>query len=175
VTLGPWARKAALMAHVTSSVGWLGAVAASLAVAVWALSTTEAESVRAAYLALQVLGRWVLVPLSLASLLTGLLQALGTHWGLFRHYWVLVKLLMNLFATGVLLLYLQQLDLLADDVGTPGVSAEALLELRDPSPVVHAAAALVLLLVAVTLSVFKPRGMTRHGQRARRARLASPG
>ena len=30
---------------------------------------------------------------------------------------------------------------------------------------VHAGAALLLLLVAVTLSVYKPRGMTRYGQR----------
>lgn len=32
----------------------------------------------------------------------------------------------------------------------------------------HAAAALLLLLVAATLSVFKPRGMTRYGQRKQR-------
>jgi hypothetical protein len=48
--------------------------------------------------------------------------------------------------------------------------------LRDPSPVLHAGAALVLLLVATTLSVYKPRGLTRYGwrkQREQRAALVS--
>jgi hypothetical protein len=31
--------------------------------------------------------------------------------------------------------------------------------------VLHAAAALLLLLVATTLAIYKPRGMTRYGQR----------
>jgi hypothetical protein len=37
--------------------------------------------------------------------------------------------------------------------------------LRDPSPTLHAGAALLLLLVATTLAIYKPRGMTRYGQR----------
>ena len=41
---------------------------------------------RGAYLAMDLIGWFVIVPLSLASLLTGLVQALGTTWGLFRHY-----------------------------------------------------------------------------------------
>jgi len=36
---------------------------------------------------------------------------------------------------------------------------------RTSSPVLHAAAALLLLLVATVLAVYKPRGMTRYGQR----------
>jgi len=36
---------------------------------------------------------------------------------------------------------------------------------RTASPVLHAAAALLLLLVATVLAVYKPRGMTRYGQR----------
>jgi hypothetical protein len=41
---------------------------------------------RAAYLAMDLTSRFVIVPLARASLLTGLAQALGTPWGLFRHY-----------------------------------------------------------------------------------------
>jgi hypothetical protein len=36
------------------------------------------------------------------------------------------------------------------------------------SPTLHASLALVLLLVATVLAVFKPRGMTRYGQRRQR-------
>ena len=110
------------------------------------------------------MGWFVLVPLSFASLLTGLIQSLGTRWGLFRHYWVVVKLGMNVFATIILLLYMQTLSFLAD-LAAQTESTGNLAGLRSPSPVVHAAGALVLLLVAVTLSVYKPRGMTRYGQR----------
>jgi len=118
--------------------------------------------VRATYLAMEATGWFVLVPFSLASLLTGVAQSLGTKWGLFRHYWVLVKLLINVIATIILLLYMQTLSSLA------GVATEPILDLSgptDPSPVLHAGAALLLLLVATTLAVYKPRGMTRYGQR----------
>ena len=101
--------------------------------------------------------------MAFASLLTGLVQALGTTWGLLRHYWVLFKLLITAFATIVLLLYMQTLGYLAR-LALQTASSD-LGVLRDPSPVLHAGVALLLLLVATTLSVYKPRGMTRYGQR----------
>lgn len=162
--MAPGLRKFALTAHVTASVGWLGAVGGSLALGVAGLTLPDAERVRAVYLTMELMGWFVLVPLSFASLVTGLVQSLGTRWGLFRHYWVLVKLGMNVFATTILLLYMQTLTHLADVAAETRVSGD-LAGLRSPSPVVHAAGALVLLLVAVTLSVYKPRGMTRYGQR----------
>src|SRR5258708_11390948 len=105
--LPPRLRKFALTAHVTASVGWLGAVAAFLAVAIAGLTSGDTPMVRAAYLAMGLTGWFVIVPLSLASLLTGLGQALGTTWGLFRHYWVLAKLLITVVATILLLVHMQ--------------------------------------------------------------------
>ncbi len=165
----PGLRKLALTAHVTSSVGWLGAVACFLALAVAALASQDAQVVRAAHLMMQPAGWFVLVPLSIASLVTGLVQSLGTRWGLFRHYWVVVKLLINVVATVVLLLYMQSVGDLADVASSGG----DLGRLRDPSSVIHAGAALVLLLVATTLSVYKPAGMTRYGQRKLRAQATA--
>jgi hypothetical protein len=162
MTLTPRVRKLALTAHVTSSVGWLGAVAVFLALSVAGLTSQDVQTVRAAYLTMEWTGWFVLVPLALASLLTGLVQALGTTWGLFRHYWVLAKLLINVFATIVLLMYMQTLSSLGDVAAAETVDLQ---ELRSPSPVLHAGAALVLLLVATMLAVYKPRGMTRFGQR----------
>jgi hypothetical protein len=161
----PRLRKLALTAHVTSSVGWLGAVAGFLALAVAGLASEDAQTVRAAYLAMEATGWFVLVPLSLASLLTGIVQSLGTTWGLFRHYWILAKLVINVFATIVLLLFMQTLSSLAGVAGETTLSSDDLDGLRDPSPVLHAGAALLLLLAATTLAVYKPRGMTRYGQR----------
>jgi hypothetical protein len=165
MTMPPGLRKFALTAHVTSSVGWLGAVACFLALSVAGLTSQDAQTVRAAYLVMEPIGWFVLVPLAVASLLTGLVQSLGTTWGLFRHYWVLAKLLINVFATIVLLMYMQTLDYFARIAAETTLSGGDLSGLRSPSPVLHAGLALLLLLVATTLAVFKPRGMTPYGQR----------
>ena len=134
MTMTPGLRKFALTAHVTSSVGWLGAVAGFLALAVAGLTSQDAQTVRAAYLAMELTGWFVIVPLSLASLLTGLVQSLGTKWGLFRHYWVLVKLLLTIFATIVLLLHMQTVSYLAGVAAETTLSSADLSGLRSPSP-----------------------------------------
>lgn len=158
----PGLRKLALTTHVASSVGWLGAVAAFVGIAVVGLASHDAQQVRAAYLVMEPIAWFVLLPLALASLVTGLVQSLGTTWGLFRHYWVLFKLVINIFATLVLLLYLQTLDHLGDVAADPTSDLDAV---RSASPLVHAALALLLLSVATTLAVYKPRGMTPYGRR----------
>jgi hypothetical protein len=159
MSMSPPVRKLALVTHVASSVGWLGGVATSLILAIAGLASDDIAIARAAYLTLEIVGWYVLIPLSFASLLSGLIQSLGTTWGLLRHYWVLIKLLMNLFATGVLLLYMQTLAHFAALARTPAT------DLGDPSPVLHAGAAMLLLLVATVLSVYKPRGLTAYGRR----------
>jgi len=173
LTLRPRLRKFVLLAHIVSSIGWLGAVAVFLALAVAGLTSQDAQIVRAVYLAMESIGWYVLVPLSLASLLSGVVQALGTKWGLFRHYWVVVKLVINLIATTVLLLYMQTLSHLAAVAAQTPLSGGDLSRLRDPSPVLHSGVALLLLLLAATLSVYKPSGMTRYGQRKQHERRAA--
>ncbi|MGI8626903.1 MAG: hypothetical protein ACR2J5_10110 [Geodermatophilaceae bacterium] len=168
----PRLRKFALTAHVTSSVGWLGAVVVFLALGVLGMTSQDAQTVRGVYLVMEPAAWSVLVPLGFASLLTGIVQSLGTTWGLFGHYWVLFKLGINVLATLVLLLYMQTLDLLADLAAD--TSSDDLSGLRSPSPLIHAAGALALLLAAAALSVFKPRGMTRYGQRRQRERALPP-
>ena len=165
MTMTPRLRRVALTAHVVSSVGWLGAVVAFLALAVASLTSQDAQTVRAAYLAMELIGWDALVPLSLASLLTGLVQSLGTKWGLFRHYWVLFKLLITVLSTIVLLIHMETLTYLSGVAAETTLSSGDLSGLKDPSPVLHAGAGLLLLLVAATLSVYKPRGMTRYGRR----------
>lgn len=162
MTLTPGVRKLAFTAHVVSSVGWLGAVAGFLALAVVGLTSESAQTVRGAYLVMEPAAWFVLVPLAFASLLTGLVQALGTTWGLFWHYWVLFKLLINVAATTVLLLYMETFRLMADAAADPTVELGVV---RNASPLLHSIAALLLLLAATTLAVYKPRGMTPYGRR----------
>jgi hypothetical protein len=150
----PALRKLALTAHVTFSVGWLGAVVAYLALAIGGLATQDAQVVRSGYFAMELTGWFVIVPLSLASLLTGLIQSLGTDWGLFRHYWILVKFALTVGATTILLLHMPAVSRMS------GVVAE----------VVHAGGGLLVLLTATTLSVYKPWGRTQYGRRKQRER-----
>jgi hypothetical protein len=163
----PALRKFGLTAHVSSSVGWFGAVAGFLALAVSGLTSRDAQVVRAVYLAMNLIGWSVIVPLSLASLLTGLVQSLGTPWGLFRHYWVVIKLLITVFATMLLLVHMQPVGHLARVVATTTLASGELAGLRIQL-VADAGAALAALLVAATLSVYKPRGLTRYGRRRQR-------
>jgi len=160
----PALRKLTLTTHVTASVGWLGALAVFLAHAIASLFSQDEQMVRAASLAMGLTAWFVILPLSFASLITGLVQALGTAWGLFRHYWVLFKLLLTAVATGVLLLKLGPISYLADAAAETAYSSADLVGLRT-SILVHALGGLLVLLAAVTLAVYKPLGMTRYGVR----------
>jgi hypothetical protein len=159
--VSPRVRRLALTAHVTVSVGWLGAVLAYLALALSGLSSPDARTASVAYPAMALIGERVIVPLAVASLATGLIQALGTEWGLLRHYWVLTKLLLTVVGTLVLLLPMPAVTHVAALVAS-GV---------DPGParlplVVHPAGGLAILLAATALSVHKPWGRTVRGTRA---------
>lgn len=155
-------RRFTFTAHVTTSVGWVGAVAVFVALAVLGLFSTDERVVRGAYLVMAPAAWFVLVPLAHASLLSGLVLSLGTAWGLVRHYWVAAKLLITAVSTAVLLAYMGTFRQMA------AVAADPVVELglvRNPSPLVHALLALLLLLSATVLAIYKPFGMTPYGVR----------
>jgi uncharacterized membrane protein len=159
----PRLRRFALAAHLTCSVGWIGAVAGYIALDVAAATSQDAQTLRAAYLAMELIARYVIVPLALASLLTGLVMSLGTKWGLFRHYWVSISLLLTVIVTGVLLTETQTISYYADVAADPTTSSDDLRALG--STLVHSVGGTVVLLVILALNVYKPRGMTRYGWR----------
>ena len=82
----PQVRKLTITAHVTCSVGWLGATAAFLVLSIAGITTHDPQVLRGAYLSMDLISRFIVIPMSFAALTTGLLQALGTPWGLFRYY-----------------------------------------------------------------------------------------
>ncbi len=164
MTMTPRLRKLALTAHVTSSVGWLGAVVGFLALAVAGLTSHDADMVRASYIAMELTGWYVIVPFCLAALLTGLAVSLGTRWGLFRYYWVLMKFLMSVIAALILFGFTQTLDSLGELAANTTLSVEQLRKLNQ-SPALHSGGGLVALLVSTILAVYKPWGMTPYGRR----------
>jgi hypothetical protein len=160
----PTIRNLALTAHVTTSVGWLGAVLVFLVLAVVGLRSGDPQLARAAYLAMGVTGTYVIVPLCLASLASGVVQSLASKWGLFQHYWVLIKLVLTVFATGLLLLHTRVIRQMAEIAASGALSGAEQRGMR-VQLVFDASAAVAILIVATTLAVYKPRGMTRLGRR----------
>jgi len=160
-----------LTVHIMCSVGWCGSVVVFLALAILGVTSHDAQHVRSAYLVMAPTAWSVLVPLALASLATGLIEGLGTTWGLFQHWWVVAKLVLTLLSTIVLLAYMTTFDGMALMAADPGTPLDAV---KDPSPVLHGTLALVVLLVVTVLSVYKPRGRTAYGRRLEQA-LSAPG
>lgn len=152
-------RSLALTAHVTTSVGWMGAVACFLALAIAGLTSTGPHEVQAAYVAMELICWAVIVPLSLLSPATGIVQSLWTPWGLVRHYWVLVKLLVTLPCTAILLLHMLPTTRLAAAAAEGQLQGAALHDLRIQL-VADAAVAIAALLFTTVLAIYKPRGRT---------------
>ena len=154
-----------------SSVGWLGAIAAFLVLSVAGLASSNLEDTRGAYVAMD-LATWALiVPLCFASFATGLVSSLGSTWGLVRHYWVVTKLVLSLAASAVLLLHTHPIGLVARAARAGMIGPADLHDVRVQF-VADAGAALLVLLVNTALSIYKPRGTTRHAWRKQQGRRA---
>lgn len=152
-----------LSVHLAVSVGWIGAVAAYLALDVTTVATDDQPTLRAAYAGMELIVQTVIVPLATAALVSGIVMSLGTPWGLFRHYWVLISLVLTVFATAVLLVETRTVRALAATAADPLTTPDQLSALN--STLVHSIGGMVVLVVILVLNVYKPRGMTRYGQR----------
>ena len=168
MTMSPGLRKAALAAHLTVSVGWIGTVVAYLALGVAATTSRDAETVRGAWIAMELTGWYVILPLASASLISGLVMALGTRWGLFRHYWVLFAFVLTLLAVLVLALHMPTVSSMADIArDAEGTTLHDL-----GGDLLHPGIGLLVLLVIQVLNIYKPRGMTQYGRRKQIMRRA---
>lgn len=159
--MAPGLRKFALIVHLACSVGWIGAVITYLVLGVSARTSNDAQTVRAAWIAMELIGWSAIVPLAFGSLLTGVVMALGTPWGLVRHYWVLITFVLTVLATVILVLHMPTVSSTAraaraaDGAALTGLGGDLL----------HPAVGLVVLLVITVLNVYKPRGLTPYGWR----------
>lgn len=165
----PALRKAALAVHVITSVGWIGTAAAYLVLGVAAGINEQPTTIRAAWIGMELIGWLIIVPAGCLAFLTGLVMSLGTPWGLLRHYWVLIALILTALALTVLILHM------------PSVTAAAAMARNGDDPavlqlggdVLHPALGLLVLVVIAVLNLYKPRGLTRYGQRQRPAKPLS--
>lgn len=159
--MSPHASKVMLTTHITFSVGWIGTVATFLALAIAGLTGND-QMVRACYIAMEVIAWFVIVPFCFASLFTGIIQALGTHWGLFKHWWILVKLVLTLITTLILILHMQPISYLAEASARNTITLDGLQSLRIRI-IADAGAAMMVLVAITTVSVYKPWGKIQLG------------
>lgn len=163
MTLTPPLRKFMVTAHVTFGVGWLGAVAGFLALAIAGLNSQDTQTMNAAYFGMDLIARYIILPLSFAPLVTGPILSLGTPWGLFRHYWIIAKLIITVLSTIIFVIHMRPISHLAH------LALEGTLISSDPSlriqMVAASGAGLIALITVTALGVYKPRGMTAYGWR----------
>jgi hypothetical protein len=169
MSMPPALRRAMLAAHIICSVGWLGAAAAYLALGVAAEVSTQPQVIRAAWIAMELSGWFVIVPFGCLGYLTGLVLSLGTPWGLFKHYWVVIALVLTTLSLAVLLLHMPSISALAALART----ADDAVVSRLGGDVPHPALGLLVLIVVTVLNVHKPRGLTPYGQKQPRKRRAA--
>ena len=166
----PGLRKLVLSVHLTFSVGWIGTVVAYLALGITAANGSKEATIRGAWMAMEMIGWYVIVPLAVASFLTGLVMALGTKWGLFGHYWVSISFFLTLFAAVVLILHMPTVSSMADVARTADIHGLESLG----GDLLHPAIGLVILLVVQVLNLYKPQGLTRYGLRKQQEQRAVP-
>ncbi|WP_055546002.1 hypothetical protein [Streptomyces sp. NBRC 110028] len=165
------ARRALLVVHVVVSVGWLGLTLGVLALGITGAAAGSAEAAAGAYRSMHVLGDWLLIPVSLLSLLSGVVLSLGTPWGLARHRWVYVKFWLTLVTTAATAFALRaRIDAAMADVSA-GRAVGATTDL-----VLAPSVSLGVYVFLTAISVIKPWGMTAWGRRLRgNGRLSGAG
>jgi len=169
--LSPRLRKLVLTVHVIVSVGWLGLDLGLLAFGITGLTTGDPETRRAVYLAADLAVGVAVIPISLATLVSGVVLSIGTRWGLFRYWWVVVKLVLTTGATIATAFALRSsVGEAAAAVRAPGDAAATGVGDVAASLVAAPTVALVIYTTATVLSVFKPWGPTPYGRRQARER-----
>ena len=157
----PRLRRLLLTVHIICSVGWFGAAASYLALGTAAATSPDVATVRAAWIAMELAGWFVVVPLAVSALITGVLLSAATSWGLFRHYWVVISLALTAVSVGVVLLHMPTVTAMAE-VARSADDADVL---QLGGEVVHPALGLMVLALITALNVHKPRGLTPYGAR----------
>jgi hypothetical protein len=158
VRLSPTARRALLTAHIVASVGLLGDSAAILAINVRAAVTSDPTLAASSYELLEMFTFVFGIPLSFASLGSGILLGLATKWGVLRHGWVTVKLgvIVSVIVVGA--------AVIGPSVGAMRSDPDAG---RETVLILATAYDVVALTFATALSVFKPQWWRRARVRAR--------
>ncbi len=148
--MSPRSRNVLLSAHIAATVSALGADLTILVLGLTGLSGSDSQTI---YPAMFIIGSSILAPLAVVSLATGVLLALLTRWGLFRYWWVAIKLAITALLTILVLL------VLVPRLGAAAQAVELGAGLTDADRLQLIVAPMIgstLLITTVALAVFKP-------------------
>ncbi len=156
--LSPRLRKATLVLHIVSGVGWMGADIALFILLYTGLTTDDGAIAASCYTAVSVFVPAAVPVLSVGMLATGLLLGWGTKWGVLRYWWVVVKL--ALAVTMVVLVFVSLVPGV-NDLANPDAtqSADAVRDSLGSAPtqlMFPPVVSFAMLGIATVLSVFKP-------------------
>jgi hypothetical protein len=135
-----------LTVHIVASVGAIGAAAVLLALGIAGLRGADPRTV---YPAAHLVEAWIIAPLAVTALGTGLAQALLSRWDPRRHRWVMIKLVITTLLTAAVFLVLEP-GLAAAATADPVTDAQRLRVAVAP------AAACALLILNAVLGLAKP-------------------
>jgi hypothetical protein len=146
--------------HVAAAGTWLG-IDVVLGILVFTALSGGGDRPAIALAGAGLFATWPLAAVGLLTLGTGILLGLGSKYGLLRYWWVAVKLVLNVvLVTLVAVLLAPELGTLAGSAHRSLADGRELPDLTDLAfpPIVSTTA----VLVAMTLSVFKPWGKVRR-------------
>lgn len=159
-------RRLVVVVHSVASSVWLGLTVGLLALGIRAYTSGAPDIVNFAYRAMGVFGEYLLIPVALLTLVSGVVLSLGTPWGLVRYKWVAWKFVLTLITVGLVTFSL-----------TPGLSDAA--DMAVAGTAVPNSDLIIAPIVASTtytfmlaLSLLKPWGLTPHGRRVKAAQAA---
>lgn len=154
--LGGTTRKAVLVLHIASVGSWLGIDVVMAVLTFTALGTDSTSTKALCFRVLELVTVWPMTVSGLTCLVTGVLLALGSKYGLTKYWWVVVKLCLNLLLSTLVLVALRPGVAELADRGEVNDLAVPIGDMIYPAIVSP-----TLLMVAVILSVFKPWGLLR--------------
>ncbi|HZS21367.1 MAG TPA: hypothetical protein VFA63_10305 [Pseudonocardiaceae bacterium] len=82
--------------HVLASIGWFGLVVVMLVLSAAALTTDGGPSPHFPYQLMDQIASPMIPITAVATLVTGVALSVATPWGLLRHWWIVVKLVLTL-------------------------------------------------------------------------------
>jgi hypothetical protein len=162
------------MIHIMASVGWFGITATIFVLSIAALGLNEPTLVRAAYQFHELLISTVVRAAAITTVISGLFLALGTQWGLIKHYWPPAKLILTIATIAFTIPNSPRwIGYVIAHAGTPGAALSTVQRDLVAMAVFHLAA----LGLATWLSIYKPGGLTPmgRGRNASRRRPIGPG
>jgi hypothetical protein len=162
-------RQALLAFHAVTSAAWLGVAVMFVALAGLALSAANVRDAQTIYETMAFFDQTMLPMATVAATTSGFALGVTTKWGIVRHWWVAIKVVLSFAVLGIAFGFLHDaLERSAEQAAQLASVGGTVADVTSSGQVVLGGflLALVSLIGAMLLSIYKPRGMTPLGRRA---------